>query len=166
MTSVHTSIEIDAPPQRVWTVLTDFAAFPSWNPFIREISGEIRPGSRLSALIAPPGKSAMRFKPTVLVAEEARELRWLGHLFVRGVLDGEHWFRLTPQAEGGTLFEQGEEFSGLLARMLGRSLTEPTARGFEAMNGALKAAAESRHHRQSVTPQMGITLQVDGQGAR
>jgi hypothetical protein len=141
-TSIQTSILIDAPPPRVWTVLTDFSAVPSWNPFIREIVGQPRTGGRLSVLIAPPGKRPMRFMPTVLVAEEAHELRWRGHLLVRGILDGEHWFRLTPQADGSTLFEQGEDFSGLLVPILGRGLTDPTTRGFEAMNVALKATAE------------------------
>ena len=32
---LHSEIEINAPVERVWEVLTDFASYPRWNPFIR-----------------------------------------------------------------------------------------------------------------------------------
>ena len=31
--------------EKVWQVLTDFAHFPDWNPFIREIIGTVMEGS-------------------------------------------------------------------------------------------------------------------------
>ena len=65
---IEASFLISAPPSRVWQVLTDFSAFPAWNPFIRSISGPLREGARLSVQIMPPGKSSMRFRPTVLVS--------------------------------------------------------------------------------------------------
>ena len=83
MKQLHTEIEIDAPAKRVWELLTDFASYPQWNPFIRYISGHPAPGERLQARPEPPGGRAMTFKPKVLTAEPNRELRWLGHILVR-----------------------------------------------------------------------------------
>ena len=44
MKELHSEIVIDASPERVWDVLTDFASYPQWNPFIRRISGELEVG--------------------------------------------------------------------------------------------------------------------------
>jgi uncharacterized protein YndB with AHSA1/START domain len=72
---LHSEIEINAPAERVWEVLTDFASYPKWNPFITRISGEPTTGERLEVRIEPPGGRAMTFKPTVLKAEANREQR-------------------------------------------------------------------------------------------
>jgi Polyketide cyclase / dehydrase and lipid transport len=40
MKEIHTEIEINAPGESVWRALTDFAAYPEWNPFIRRVEGE------------------------------------------------------------------------------------------------------------------------------
>ena len=97
-------LEIDAPPERIWAVVTDFGAYPDWNPFIRRISGELREGARLEVRIEPPGARAMTFKPTVRSVEANRELRWLGRLLLPGVFDGEHSLRIEPLDGGRSRF--------------------------------------------------------------
>ena len=137
----ETNIEINAPAVRIWALLTDFARMSSWNPFIKSISGNLAQGDRLSVYIAPPGKAGMRFKPTVLTVRPERELRWLGHLLIPGVFDGEHHFLLEPIGDGRTRLMQGERFSGLLVGLLSGTLSATEA-GFKAMNTALKREAE------------------------
>jgi len=39
MRQIETFTDIDAPPQAVWDILTNFAAYGRWNPFIPNISG-------------------------------------------------------------------------------------------------------------------------------
>ncbi|MFQ5793715.1 MAG: SRPBCC family protein [Candidatus Bipolaricaulia bacterium] len=46
MKEIQTEVEIDASAERVWQLLTDFAAFPEWNPFIRRASGKVKTGTR------------------------------------------------------------------------------------------------------------------------
>jgi hypothetical protein len=140
---IETAIEIDASRKRVWALLTDFAGMPSWNPFIKSIVGSPTKGSRLSVQIVPPGKSAMRFNPTVLAVKQERELRWLGHFLLPGVFDGEHYFLLDPAGEDRTRFTQGEKFTGFLVTILGGTLSA-TENGFNAMNAALKQRAEQK----------------------
>ena len=141
MPAIDTTIDIAASPSRVWSVLTDFAAYPQWNPFIVRIAGVPEVGGRLVVTIQPPGRKAMMFRPVVLAATPGVELRWRGRLLMPGLFDGEHTFRLGP-ADGGCRLDHGEVFSGLLSGLLGGTLPA-TRRGFIAMNEALKARAES-----------------------
>lgn len=137
-----TEIEINASPAKVWRVLTDFAQFPDWNPFVRKISGKPLAGEKLEIFIQPAGGRGMTFKPTVLKAEKEKELRWLGRLFVAGLFDGEHFFIIEPINESKVKFIHGENFSGLLVGLFGKSLDTDTLRGFREMNEALKKRAE------------------------
>ena len=148
---IETDIEINAPASRVWALLTDFARMPSWNPFIKSISGNLAQGARLAVHIVPPGSSGMHFKPTVLSVRPEHELRWLGHLLVPGIFDGEHYFLLEPIGEKQTRLTHGEKFSGLLVGLLGSTLAATSA-GFEAMNTALKQKAESDERSETQRP--------------
>ena len=121
---VQTQVDIDAPPERVWAVLTDVER-QAWNPFLREIRGEVREGARLLVRLGPPGGKANTFKPVVTRAEPGRALSWLGTL-----------------GAGRTRLHHGETFGGVLVPLLRRSLDTDTRRGFEAMNEALKVEVE------------------------
>ena len=144
MKTLHTAIEIDAPAERVWGILTDLAAYPAWNPFIRRIAGDLAPRARLEVRLEPPGGMAITLRPAVLAVDAGRELRWLGSLGVRGLFDGEHRLALEPLGAGRVRFVQEEQFTGVLVPFLARSLEQHTRPGFLAMNRALKARAEQR----------------------
>ena len=135
MRELHTEIIIDAPPERVWQVLTDFNSFPEWNPLLREIRGELVVGKRLYVKLAL-GKRAVPIKPEVLRVEPNRALVWRGSLPIPGLFRGEHAFELEPQGKSQTRFHHWERFDGVLVRVLGPVL-EQTKRAFEQMNVAL-----------------------------
>ena len=139
---VHTEVEIQASAERVWAILGDFSDYPSWNPFVRQISGILRKDERLQVTLQPPGGSAMSFRPTVIVAEANRELRWRGSVIISGIFDGEHYFVIEPRSASSVRFVQGENFSGVLVPLLG-SVIRKASEGFAAMNAALKHRAES-----------------------
>ena len=143
MGELNTEIEINAPADQVWKILTDLKQFTAWNPFITQAEGEIREGARLRVRIEPPGGTPMTFRPTVIRASPGRELRWLGRLFLPGIFDGEHSFEMSPLGEGRTRFVQREECRGLLVPFLWNGLATNTRSGFEAMNVALKEQAEA-----------------------
>lgn len=135
---IRTEIAIDAPPAKVWSVLTDTAAYAEWNPFIVDMQGEVAKGATLRNTMQPANGSQIVFKPTVLEVKPQRELRWLGRLFVPRIFDGEHYFLLEETATG-TRLVHGEKFRGVL---LWAMSTDSFRGDFERMNVALKARAE------------------------
>jgi hypothetical protein len=51
MRALETTVDIDAPTDRVWEVSMAFGSYPEWNPFVQEISGE--PAEQFSGLLVP-----------------------------------------------------------------------------------------------------------------
>ncbi|MFB6178519.1 MAG: SRPBCC family protein [Halorientalis sp.] len=141
MRSLETTIDIDAPAAVVWRVLTDFAAYPEWNDYMR-VEGTAAEGATLRVAPGPRAGSMPTFTPRVLRAEPDYELRWLGRLYVRGLFDGEHCFTIESLGTERSRLTQAEQFSGLLAGPILRRYGERTAANFEATNRALKQRSE------------------------
>lgn len=70
----------------------------------------------------------------------------MGHLFIKGLFDGEHSFELIDNLDGTTTFIQSEKFEGILIPLFKKMLDVNTKEGFESMNKALKARVENLLH--------------------
>lgn len=139
---IKSEILINAMPEKVWSILTDFDKYPNWNPFIKSITGNVSVGNKITARLEPPGAKGMTFKPKVLVFETNKELRWIGHLLFPGLIDGEHRFELIYNGNGTTTFKQIEKFTGILVPLFKKMLDVNTVNGFNLMNKKLKELAE------------------------
>ena len=139
---IKTETVINAPADRVWAEMTDFASFPSWNPFVREASGRLEPGEQLKIRLQLD-RMKMTFKPRVTVVEPNRELRWLATLGRPGVFDVDRAFQIEPPAAGSVLFVMSEECTGWLTPvMFATNLEAQLYRGYDAFNNALRMRVE------------------------
>ena len=129
-------VEIAAPPEVVWEVLTRFEEWPQWNPEVKSMSfdGPVAPGSEFRWK-AGPGTIVS----TLEQVEPPRIVRWRGRTMS---IKAMHEWRLEP-LDGGTHVETEESFSGLLARLfrgqLQKTLDKSLDEGLE-----LKGEAERR----------------------
>jgi hypothetical protein len=138
MRELRTEIEFDGTPDEVWEVLADLPAHAGWNPFLTRIEGDLRPGAKLVVRFEPAGERGITMRPTVLAADPGRELRWIGHLLVPGIFDGEHRFLINEVKPGRVRLTQSERFRGLMVPLVWKRLRDGgTAKGFRAMNEAL-----------------------------
>lgn len=140
--TIRSAIEIRAPLDTVWRVLTDFDAYPDWNPHIRRVRGEVKAGARIAIHSRPPGGRLIVMRPTVVTWAPPNELRWRATFLNRALFSGEHGFRVEPNGTSKVRFVQDETFSGLLVPFYSRLRLARTRQGFEQVNEALRERAE------------------------
>ncbi|HEX5097896.1 MAG TPA: SRPBCC domain-containing protein [Polyangiaceae bacterium] len=138
--SMKATVDINAPPETVWEVVSDLEHYHCWNPFFVRAGGTLREGNDLALTMQPVGKGAQSFSPEVLELEPGRRVVWRGRLLMPGLFDGRHVLKVDSLGATGTRFTQEESFGGVLVPFAG---FEPYRAGWERMNLALKARAEA-----------------------
>lgn len=106
--NLSTSIDIDASPEQVWTVVSDLGRMGEWSPQTRKVivrGGEVRKGAttvninRLGWKVWPTQSKVVEFDPNRRIAFKVRENHSV-------------WsFDLEPTATGGTRVTQTRDTS-------------------------------------------------------
>ena len=129
------SLDVAAPPERVWEIMTSFPDWPSWNPDVRwvEIEGDVAPGTGFS-WNAGPGV----IRSHLTRVEPPWHLEWTGKTMGIAAV---HAWRLQPTGEGTTVVTE-ESWDGFLPRLFRSSTRRTLDRSIRSGLSALKAAAE------------------------
>lgn len=138
---IKSEITIHSTPQIVWEHLTNFELYKEWNPFILSFKGNLVEREKIRVKIKPYKANPMNFSPTIIKIDNNKEIRWIGRLFVKGLFDGEHYFKLIDKGNA-TLFIQGEIFSGIFVPFMKNMIEIKTLEGFQLMNKQLKKRIE------------------------
>lgn len=140
MRSFATTISIRATPDTIWSILTDAASYPDWNPTVTKVDGRIAIGERVALHVTiNPGRA---FPVTVAAMERPTTMVWRGGMPL-GLFTGERTFRLAPQGDGMVEFTMRERFTGLLAPLIGRTIPDLQP-AFDEFAASLKREAERR----------------------
>ncbi len=132
-------VDVKASAEQVWAVLTDFSAYPIWNPFIYPVKGTPQPGSPLEITLHP-GTGSVTYEATVVTAEPNRELSWTGRVLSAGVYTISFTFTIVPLQEGGARLEARETGKGLAP--VGWLVGGEIPRGLDQMVKALRNRVE------------------------
>jgi len=139
--NIRTEIVINATPEKVWSILTNFGDYPKWNPFIVSIKGDLKAGQRIENTMMN-GEKKFVFKPKVLSVVPNKYFDWLGSLLIKGIFDGHHYFQIEQVNSSQVKLIHGENFSGILSGFILRKIGEQTRNNFIAMNQAIKKLSE------------------------
>ncbi len=142
MPKLESRIDIQAPQHQVWAVLTDFAAFPEWNPYQREVRGEAVEGRSLSLCVHESGGTERHYWARVVTSAAPDLLRWQVEILSAGLLRCMHTFELIASGKGKTTVEQSIRFSGPLATLVRGRFASEMGWGVEAMGKALRERVE------------------------
>lgn len=141
--TIRSAIEIRAPIETVWRVLTDFTAYPAWNPHIRRVRGAPRVGARLTIYSQPPGGRTAVLRPLIVAWSPPHEMRWRATFLAGRLFTGEHGFLLEELDAGRVRFMQDETFTGLLVPIYSSLRLAQTREGFEQVNETLRQRSEA-----------------------
>lgn len=137
MKTFHTDIEIQAAPDKVWTVLTlDMPQDPESYGILR-LEGTIALGARIKLWSAVAPDRAFSLKVTQFEAPNL--MVWRGGMPF-GLFVGARRFSIQPTG-AGSLFQMQEAFSGPMAGLITKSIPDLTP-SFQTFANALKQRAE------------------------
>jgi hypothetical protein len=148
MTTLTSSIHIDAPAHIVWQALTDLERYPDWNPYYRAASGVVAVGETilLDATLDEGFGKPRRGPVRVVTATPDKEIRWTSRYLIPGLMDADHRFMFTESSPTRTTLTQSEDFTGVLVRMTPSLLRRIHAK-FGELDRALKVHAEELSRR-------------------
>lgn len=139
MTSTSTTVRIDAPPERVWQLLTDRDWWNTADNGVVELTGTIAPGEKITVVSELQPKRGFALKVTEMQAP--RQMLWTGGMPM-GLFTGRRSYTINPTGEAACTFTMREDFSGLMAPLITSSLPDFQP-NFDTFAAALKADAEA-----------------------
>ena len=140
---IHTDIVIDAPPELVWSVLTDTASYENWAAFLVNIDGEIEGGSKITVSFQLDlAKDKLTTVDHTITVVDGQEFFW-AEKGPGGIRDNHH-FKVQAIKDGKTRFVQSDEIMGGITFLMGGRLAKLYLDGYQAFNRGLKAEAERR----------------------
>jgi len=136
-----TRIDIDAPADQVWDVVTDFASYKDWNPLLSHVEGELAVESQLQV---KPTFMPMTVPATVMVADKPNHFEWEDHVPLN-LLKPVFSIHLLKLSENRTRVVISETFTGRLLPIMRRRLDQQMPPLYEAMSEALIQQVKQRY---------------------
>lgn len=149
-------VEITAPLELVWSVLTDFSAYPAWNPLNRtfQLDTVAKPGEYVTFGVAwgPYTKAGQlvpldELKPAI--TQHERITVWESNRCLAYADDLGLWHRaervqyISRLENGKTRYHTYERWAGLITPLIRLAYARKTQDGFNAFSAALKTRAEA-----------------------
>ena len=139
MRGFEASSVIAADPAAIWTVLTDGAGWTRWDSAVVRVDGTIAPGQKVT--VYPEANPKRGFPVKVVEFVPGQRMTWRGGMPL-GLFTGVRTYELTPEPDGRVRFRMREQYTGLMAGLIFRSIPD-LGPSFERFAAGLKRQAES-----------------------
>ena len=141
--SVRTDrIQIDAPADFVWEVLTDVEKYGEWNPFTPRAGTDFKIGSPVFLLVRM-GPAKFRITESVRAFEKPRLISWGREFGTSRLLLAVREQHLEPVSNTSCSYHNVDLLSGVLSPIVSLLFGGYMRRGFGDVGAALKLRAET-----------------------
>ena len=144
MTDIGTTIDIDAPRARVWSILVDLARYPEWNPFTKRVEASLKIGDPVILHVQMKPTGATMRQPEVMTSYvEGEELGWGTTMVHRAILHANRTQKLIDLGNDRTRYDSVDRFQGAIVPLVMALYGKHVQRGFDETAQALKKRAEA-----------------------
>lgn len=141
-------VDIAAPAEVVWELVSDLQGWRQWNPLYRQVTGTLEVGETLTMTLTIPGMNSYTMRPQV-VAVMANELVHYQGTAMGGLVRGTRRIEIRETGAESCIVSNREIMGGLLGPLVARAAGTRVRMGLELMGEALKRVAEARWHGRS-----------------
>ena len=143
MQTIKTEIEIAAPPEKIWGIITDVDKWHDWSPTINASSGTVSLGSTVSITMMSkePDKDGPKYQPKIIQLDKPTLFQWRAHMMAGFLFTNDKIIEL-EKTDTGTKVTHSETFKGLMAAMMRGQMEKGVPPMLNSMNEALKNVAE------------------------
>jgi uncharacterized protein YndB with AHSA1/START domain len=136
---IATEIALQAPQERVWNILTDFAAYPEWNRLMKAVRGQAAPDAAIEVDLQYWGKPVQTVAGKITGYMAPKYLSWTYvHKLGAWFLASEHVLRLKEKDDGRVIFFQEVYHTGLGLRFRRRDVEHYVRLSLDKLNDDLK----------------------------
>lgn len=140
---IESEIEIAAPADKVWAVITDIEQWSDFNSAIHASSGVAELGSVHTVTMRGenPGEVGPQYAPEIISVDEGKSYRWRAVMGAGIIFTNDKVFEVIP-TDKGTLLKHSEVFNGMMLPLMKGFMQEGVPPILDEMNQAFKAEAE------------------------
>lgn len=149
---IDKTLDIAAPADLVWEVITDFARYGEWNPFIRECRCDLKPGGAIEMQVQLTSKPQFQ-REWIKAVTPGQGFVYNMKPVPLGALRSERSHRIESLGPDRSRYHSHFELDGWLSPLVLSLFKGGMQRGFEGMSNGIRQRAEKLwNQRQSARP--------------
>lgn len=141
---IEHDLAVDAPAERVWSVIVDLDRYPEWNPFVVACRSSLRVGEPIDMRVRVFPSFAQPQRETIFEHEPGRTLCYGVPANALGALASRRCHHVTALGPARSRYVSRFALSGWLAPVVRGLLGGRLRAGFTAMSTAIQARAQER----------------------